>query len=332
MATRDEQNHKEHHHLKTGEIRGVVIHDLCEYPISYANIIVLNTKLGSMTDADGNFIIKGVPVGYHQLKVLGLGLKPTMADTFFVNSGSDTMITFRVQEKWSDKFAKEKEDIERKCEIHNEPMKYVIVPVGYGLIVSKPEYEKVKTERFPNAEPWVNAGCMIKEIRKTWELRCPKCIRERNEYLTDEPWDYDSLSEPSDWIDYKIDGFIQFAAPKMIGHNIQDNECSMTAEWHSEDLSIEIFKGPVQLMPRPTKCAAYYKEVNEIIDYIYGSIKICSSHDEETSIYVKSFILPRGTKSFGFTIRFENQNKLPEALQIVRSIHFIYDEDKNYTN
>ena len=45
-------------------------------PVSFANVIVLGTKQGTMTDENGNFVIAGVPVGTYQVKLHGDRLRP----------------------------------------------------------------------------------------------------------------------------------------------------------------------------------------------------------------------------------------------------------------
>ena len=42
-------------------------------PVSFANVVVLGTKQGTMTDETGAFVIAGVPVGTYQVKLQAIG-------------------------------------------------------------------------------------------------------------------------------------------------------------------------------------------------------------------------------------------------------------------
>lgn len=45
-------------------------------PLIFANVVLLGTRLGSMTDSTGTFVIKGLPTGKYTLKVSYLGYEP----------------------------------------------------------------------------------------------------------------------------------------------------------------------------------------------------------------------------------------------------------------
>jgi len=56
----------------TGKIQGRIL-EKGKDPIPYANVIVLGTKLGTMTDENGNYLLVGVPVGKIQVRAQPLG-------------------------------------------------------------------------------------------------------------------------------------------------------------------------------------------------------------------------------------------------------------------
>src|SRR6266496_1261004 len=56
----------------TGRITGTV-YEHGKEPFPFANVIVLGTKQGTMTDENGNFILGGVPVGAAQVQVQAVG-------------------------------------------------------------------------------------------------------------------------------------------------------------------------------------------------------------------------------------------------------------------
>ncbi|HEY2955959.1 MAG TPA: TonB-dependent receptor [Candidatus Eisenbacteria bacterium] len=81
-------------------------------PIEFANVIVLGTKLGTMTDSNGNFVITGVPVGTVEIQVQPLGYDKQV-QSLQVNAGATSAIEFNFGEK---KVVKEVEEIEVRAE------------------------------------------------------------------------------------------------------------------------------------------------------------------------------------------------------------------------
>jgi len=64
----------------TGEIAGVVRNGATGQPIAFANVIVIGTKLGAMTDDSGRFSIVHVPVGTRSLLVASVGFERERRD------------------------------------------------------------------------------------------------------------------------------------------------------------------------------------------------------------------------------------------------------------
>ena len=56
----------------TGKIQGRIV-EKGKDPIPYANVVVLGSKLGTMTDENGNFLLVGVPVGKVQVQAQAIG-------------------------------------------------------------------------------------------------------------------------------------------------------------------------------------------------------------------------------------------------------------------
>ncbi len=80
--------------------------------VGYANIIVLGTKQGTATDENGNFLIRGVPVGTYQVKLLATGYDPVI-QTVQVNAGATSTLNFTVG---AQKVVKQVEEIEVRAE------------------------------------------------------------------------------------------------------------------------------------------------------------------------------------------------------------------------
>ena len=79
----------------TGSISGKVLHG--KEGVPYANVLVLGSKQGVATDENGNFVIRGVPVGAVQLQVKSLGFD-AQVQTVQVNAGATATVTFTVGE------------------------------------------------------------------------------------------------------------------------------------------------------------------------------------------------------------------------------------------
>ncbi len=95
----------------TGRVNGTVL-ERGKDPVAFANVVVLGTKQGAMTDENGKFVIAGVPVGTHQIRVQALGYEATTVEVQ-VNAGQIATVTVSVG---ATKITKELEEIEVKAE------------------------------------------------------------------------------------------------------------------------------------------------------------------------------------------------------------------------
>ncbi len=64
----------------TGVIRGFVFEKESGEPLTGANVVLLNTSLGSATDLDGRYIIRSIPSGPHKLVVSYIGYNSVTMD------------------------------------------------------------------------------------------------------------------------------------------------------------------------------------------------------------------------------------------------------------
>src|SRR5881397_1441019 len=62
-------------------------------PIAFANVIVLGTKQGTMTDENGNYVLAGVPVGAATIQVQAIGYDK-QSQTVQVNAGGTATLNF----------------------------------------------------------------------------------------------------------------------------------------------------------------------------------------------------------------------------------------------
>ena len=114
--------------------------------IAFANVIVLGTKQGTMTDDNGNFVIRGVPVGTQQIQVLATGYDKLL-ESVQVNAGATATLALTVG---ASKITKTLEEIEVKAEViifdpslHDWEMPQL--GVEQNKLVDVPSEEKFRT-------------------------------------------------------------------------------------------------------------------------------------------------------------------------------------------
>jgi len=68
----------------TGKIQGVVRDESTGNPISYANVVILDTDMGTATDDNGNFYILNIPAGRYILEISCLGYQTKRIENVLV--------------------------------------------------------------------------------------------------------------------------------------------------------------------------------------------------------------------------------------------------------
>ncbi|MEO6168816.1 MAG: TonB-dependent receptor [Chitinophagales bacterium] len=84
----------------TQTIRGSIVAQHVENPLSDASVILLNTNplIGTYTDENGNFKLTKVAVGTYTLKISYVGYKDLTLPNIVVNSGKETVLTIQLEE------------------------------------------------------------------------------------------------------------------------------------------------------------------------------------------------------------------------------------------
>jgi hypothetical protein len=77
---------------QTGTIQGSVRDHSTMEPIGVANVQVLSTTLGAVTDVDGKFTISSIPVGTYQLRASLIGFQPVILSDIVVASGKPALV------------------------------------------------------------------------------------------------------------------------------------------------------------------------------------------------------------------------------------------------
>ena len=84
--------------VETGTIHGIVVSDSSGLPLPYANVVVVGTKHGCMTLADGTYRITGVPPGAYTVKAMLMGHRPAEKTGVVVRAGDSTRVDFALAE------------------------------------------------------------------------------------------------------------------------------------------------------------------------------------------------------------------------------------------
>lgn len=81
-------------------VRGSVVDKVSQTPVVGAVVQIEASVplLAAMTDADGKFSIKNVPVGKHSIKTTMIGYKPQVLQQLSVNSGKELVLTVQLEE------------------------------------------------------------------------------------------------------------------------------------------------------------------------------------------------------------------------------------------
>lgn len=87
--------------FQTTTVSGVVVDQATKETLPGANIILLNYEplLGTSTDADGQFIVRNVPLGRHDFQVSYLGYQTRTINGILVTTGREVVLTIELQEE-----------------------------------------------------------------------------------------------------------------------------------------------------------------------------------------------------------------------------------------
>lgn len=85
---------------QTQTLRGTVYDQQSELPLAGATIRLLNVDpvLGAYTDAQGDFVLRNVPLGRHQLQVNYIGYKEITLPNVLVNAGKEVVLDIKLEE------------------------------------------------------------------------------------------------------------------------------------------------------------------------------------------------------------------------------------------
>ena len=82
----------------TQVVRGRILDQESQTPLAGANILIIETELGTMSDVNGNFKITNVPVGRYDIKVSFIGYEPRIFREVLVNSAKEVVLNIELKE------------------------------------------------------------------------------------------------------------------------------------------------------------------------------------------------------------------------------------------
>jgi hypothetical protein len=253
-----------------------------------------------------------------------IGYERATFDSVRVSASDTTRLDMTLRYIWnvSDKAEGDRFAATTKCQVHYRKMEMVLVGVGYGLEVVDREYERLRNGEFPNAEPYKRGGCVISPGAplKAWVPRCRKCIAERNRHLCGSDLEGDASDIPSDWVIRSFGG-ITFAAPQVLGYEVDTITCGRNLRMETESMTIRAYWGAALAIPDFYHRKYEGRRPGLIVSHVYVPVTV--SHDGNGVFVVAIFRrVPVGSKALAIEVATEDEADLDKALTVIRSVRF----------
>lgn len=116
---------------QTGIIQGNVYDKIDEKGLFLAQVWLVNTNLGAITDYDGNFKIDSIPIGTYDLKISFMVYGDTTLKNIIISS--DTVIKINIELPPPCKYDNNRKD--NRCPICGK--KNMVIPIVYGIPIGK---------------------------------------------------------------------------------------------------------------------------------------------------------------------------------------------------
>lgn len=95
----EEEEKKEEKKKPTQTIKGQIIDEASELPISYASVGILgNASIGIITDSLGNFVLKDIPIGRYDIQASYVGYEPRVFREILVGSAKEVYLKMPLKE------------------------------------------------------------------------------------------------------------------------------------------------------------------------------------------------------------------------------------------
>ncbi len=86
------------HSQENGVIHGKIFDKKNNEPVPFANVVVWNTSIGTTTDIDGNYEIKGLKLGYVELRVSSVGFKTFISEAILITNSRIAYLEIQMEE------------------------------------------------------------------------------------------------------------------------------------------------------------------------------------------------------------------------------------------
>jgi len=219
----------------TGMISGRVTDARTCAPIPYANVIVVGATIGAMTDQQGTFRIPDVPPGTWEVRAMML-LYRASAVTLSIAPADSVHADFVMNRMWADRVDPKPLLPANVCGKHLEQMRWVLVATNGGQVPLDPRTKMPS----PNAWPHIQSS----SLKVAWGASCPRCVHISNDDLSGGKWRGPRRSAPAGWRHYRVDGIVDFDAPKGLVDSIVVDPCTKDLKWMAKDLRIEMRRIP----------------------------------------------------------------------------------------
>ena len=82
---------------RTGTIQGRVLDRDTQQPIAEAQLQLVGSTIGTLSDSEGRFTLVGAPVGTQAIRVLRIGYRPTTVSDLLINPGRPTQVEVQLE-------------------------------------------------------------------------------------------------------------------------------------------------------------------------------------------------------------------------------------------
>ncbi|MCO4099262.1 MAG: TonB-dependent receptor [Gemmatimonas sp.] len=82
---------------RTGTIQGRVLDRETQQPVSEAQVQLVGSTAGALSDSEGRFTLAGAPVGTQAIRVLRIGYRPTTVSDLLINPGRPTQVEVQLE-------------------------------------------------------------------------------------------------------------------------------------------------------------------------------------------------------------------------------------------
>ena len=183
--------------------------------------------------------VNGVAVGEQKIRVLMMTYRGPDA-TVTVLPDDSVRADFTIRQIWFDRVFPKPSSRTSTCPEHSVRMRWALVATSSGLLVVNPDDERA----FPNAWPLIDQEMGPGALKVAWGQSCLKCVDGWNEKHSDHRWSRLPHSSPVTWDRYRIDGVVDFKAPRGLTDSVAVDSCNAGGRWKGRNLLVEIRRVP----------------------------------------------------------------------------------------